>query len=129
VGRADAIAEHKRETAGGGLVHDHSPWLTGGEEREDVRSRVELGDPLPGPVARQSQAGTALARQPFEPRALGPIAGDDEEQARIGRCRDSLDEVVHPLLGSEPADAQDDDVVRGRAELLAQPPPVRSETV
>ena len=113
---ADAVGEDERQAAGGRFVHDHAPGLVAREEREDVCGRVRLDDRLPG-QRRERRAHAELAGEPFQARALGTFA--DDEDGEVG-ARRGVHERVDALLRREAGDGEHGHVVMGQAEALAK---------
>ncbi len=60
---ADPVGDDEREPAGSRLVDDDAPGLVPREEREDVRDREPLGDPLPWDVREEREPHAETLRQ------------------------------------------------------------------
>ena len=90
--RADTVRQDERQPAGRRLVHDDGPGLALGEEREDVRCDVQLGDPVPVDVSDEREPHAEPRRRRARASPLRAVAGHDEEQSRIAGGSDCLDQ-------------------------------------
>ena len=104
------------------------PRLVTGEEREDVGDR-RTARRCAGDVRQEHEADAQLRGERVQPPPLAPRAREDENQPWVGRSRDRPHERVRRLLGREPRDGQDGDVLRRQARIGPQVVAVRAEPV
>ena len=99
------------------------------EEREHVRDGVPLDDPLPRDVGQEHEPHAELRRERREPLPLRPGARERDHEAGLSRRGCRPHQRVEALLGREPRDGEDDDVVGIDARLGAERVPPRRERV
>ena len=89
----------------------HPEVLVDGCVVDAEAARVEIGEPLVRDAAGELGAAVqpAVAREPLEPLAVRPVAGDDDAQPRLGGG--GLEQQVDPLRAVEPVDGEDEVVV------------------
>ena len=110
-GRAALGDRDDRQAAGAGLEHDLAVGVGGRAEEEDVGAGVGARQVL---ALEPAEEGRALAEPRPQLALLGPAAGEQQVQPRVGlvRPQEALGEQVDPLLAGQATGVENLDLAR-----------------